>query len=107
MSRAFKGVVIQPDIIIYGATLRILDLGSFRSCAVGTPVRPNRFSGPIIPPRFNLRRAFLYLPASRSLDLGPTEQCTAGSSKEKQNAANAEHRDHQQPEIIFQKVASA
>src|SRR6266480_2938816 len=97
MSRAFKGVVIQPDIIIYGETLRIRDLGSFRACAVGIRVRPNRFSGPILPPRFNLRRVFLYPPASRSLDLGPAKQSTPGSSKEKQNAANAEHRDRQQP----------
>ena len=107
MSRAFKGVLIQPDIIIYGETLRTRDLGSFRSRPVGIRVRPNRFSGSIIPRRFSLARVFLYPPASRPLNPGPAKQSTPGSSKEKQNAGNAEHRDRQQPEIIFQKVRSA
>ena len=107
ISRAFKWVVIQPDIIIYGETLRTDDLGRFRSCAVGTCVQPNRFSGPIIPPQFNLRRVFLYARASPALDLTPTKQSTRCSAKAKQNAGNAEHRDRQQPEIMFQKVAPA
>ena len=107
ISRAFKRVVIQPDIIIYGETLRTRDLGSFRSRPVGIRVRPNRFSGSIMPLRFSLRRVFLYAPASRPLDLRPAKQSTPGSSKAKQNAGNAEHRDRQPPEMIFQKVASA
>jgi hypothetical protein len=36
----------------------------------------------------------------------PAKQITP-ASKAKQNAGNAEHRDRQQPEIVFQKVAPA
>src|SRR5207249_10393885 len=100
-------VQVSRCVIIYGETLRTRDLGSFRSRPVGSPVRPNRFSGSIMPLRFSLRRVFLYSPASRPLDLRPAKQSTPGSSKEKQNAGNAEHRDRQPPEMIFQKVASA
>jgi hypothetical protein len=53
-----------------------------------------------------LRRVFLYARASRPLDLTPAKRRTPRSAKAKQNAGNAEHRDRQQPEIIFQKVAS-
>jgi len=98
---------VSRCIIIYGETLRTRDLGSFRFCAAGIPVRPNRFAGPIIPPRFNFRRVFLNAPASRPLDLGPAKQSPPGPSEAKQNAGNAEHRDRQPPEIIFQKVTPA
>src|SRR5437762_1797278 len=107
VSRAFKRVVIQPDIIIYGERLRTQEIGSFRSCAVDSRVSPNRYSGPIIPLQCDLRRIFLDACAAPSLDLTPANQSTPCSAKAKQNAGNAEDRDRQHPEIIFQKVASA
>jgi len=107
ISPAFKCVFFQPDIIIYRERVPTQEIGDFHSCAVGSRVSPNRFSGPIIPLRCNLRRVFLYACAARPLDRSPAKQSAPGSAKAKSNAGNAKHRDRQQPEIIFQKVASA
>src|SRR5713101_4063330 len=100
VSRAFKCAVIQPDIIIYSERIWTEDLGSFRAWAIENRGRPNRSFGPIIPLRSDSRQV--------SLDVGAGGAVGAlRSVKPKQDAGNADQRDRQQPEIIFQKVAYA
>src|SRR6266513_2540909 len=86
--------------------LRSQGLGSFRSCAVENCLCPYRFSRPILPLRSDSRQVFLDVGTRCSVDLTPVEEDTNGCAKANQETGNAEYRDRQQPEMIFQKITS-